>query len=176
MLRIGDFSVLSQVSIRTLRHYDELGLLEPAHVDFGTLLEEGITTEHLRGMLRLRRAEQQTHVRDEQQRLARIDARLNLIETEGRMTTDVVIRETAPQWIASIREITPSSPDVGRRYPEIFAALGSQSTGGLAVALWHDNESKERDVDAEAGVYVEGPVNAGGRVRVYKLAAATMAC
>ena len=33
MLRIGDFSQLAQVSIRTLRHYDELGLLKPAHID-----------------------------------------------------------------------------------------------------------------------------------------------
>jgi DNA-binding transcriptional MerR regulator len=33
MLRIGDFSQLAQVSIRTLRHYDELGLLKPASID-----------------------------------------------------------------------------------------------------------------------------------------------
>lgn len=33
MLRIGDFSKLSQVTIETLRHYDALGLLKPATVD-----------------------------------------------------------------------------------------------------------------------------------------------
>lgn len=33
MFRIGDFSRLAQVTIRTLRHYDEAGLLQPAHVD-----------------------------------------------------------------------------------------------------------------------------------------------
>jgi len=33
MFKIGDFSRLSQVSVRMLRHYDELGLLRPAHVD-----------------------------------------------------------------------------------------------------------------------------------------------
>jgi DNA-binding transcriptional MerR regulator len=33
MLRIGDFSQLAQISVPTLRHYDELGLLKPAHVD-----------------------------------------------------------------------------------------------------------------------------------------------
>lgn len=33
MLKIGDFSKLSRVSIRMLRHYDELGLLVPSHVD-----------------------------------------------------------------------------------------------------------------------------------------------
>ena len=29
MLKIGDFSKLSRISIRMLRHYDELGLLTP---------------------------------------------------------------------------------------------------------------------------------------------------
>jgi DNA-binding transcriptional MerR regulator len=33
MFKIGDFSKISQVSVRMLRHYDELGLLKPAHVD-----------------------------------------------------------------------------------------------------------------------------------------------
>ncbi len=33
MFRIGDFSQLGQVSIRTLRLYDEMGLLKPAEVD-----------------------------------------------------------------------------------------------------------------------------------------------
>ncbi len=33
MFKIGEFSQLGQVTIRTLRHYDDLGLLKPAHVD-----------------------------------------------------------------------------------------------------------------------------------------------
>ena len=33
MLKIGDFSKLSRVSIRMLRHYDEIGLLEPVWID-----------------------------------------------------------------------------------------------------------------------------------------------
>ncbi len=33
MFKIGDFSRLSQVSVNTLRHYDELGLLKPLQVD-----------------------------------------------------------------------------------------------------------------------------------------------
>ncbi len=36
MFRIGEFSQLGQVSVRMLRHYDELGLLKPAHVDPST--------------------------------------------------------------------------------------------------------------------------------------------
>lgn len=33
MFKIGDFSKLAQVSTRMLRHYDQLGLLVPSHVD-----------------------------------------------------------------------------------------------------------------------------------------------
>ncbi len=33
MLKIGEFSNLAHVSIKTLHHYDDLGLLKPAHID-----------------------------------------------------------------------------------------------------------------------------------------------
>ena len=33
MLRIGEFSALSQISIYMLRHYDEIGLLTPENID-----------------------------------------------------------------------------------------------------------------------------------------------
>lgn len=33
MLKIGDFSKLSRISIRMLRHYDEIGILHPECVD-----------------------------------------------------------------------------------------------------------------------------------------------
>jgi len=33
MIRIGDFSKLSRVSVKTLRYYDEVGLLKPIQVD-----------------------------------------------------------------------------------------------------------------------------------------------
>ena len=33
MFKIGDFSKLSQVSVKTLRYYDEIGLLKPSEID-----------------------------------------------------------------------------------------------------------------------------------------------
>lgn len=33
MFKIGDFSRLSQVSVRMPRHYDKLGLLTPSQID-----------------------------------------------------------------------------------------------------------------------------------------------
>ncbi len=39
MFRIGDFSRLARVTIKTLHHYDEAGLLQPAHVDPQTAID-----------------------------------------------------------------------------------------------------------------------------------------
>ncbi|MBS7007787.1 MerR family transcriptional regulator [Anaerostipes sp.] len=58
MLRIGDFSKLSRVSIRMLRHYDKIGLLVPESVDDSTgyryysesQLPEADTIQALRAM------------------------------------------------------------------------------------------------------------------------------
>ena len=38
MLSIGEFSKICQVSVKTLHHYDKLGLLVPAQVDAETSL------------------------------------------------------------------------------------------------------------------------------------------
>ncbi|MBV8829155.1 MAG: MerR family transcriptional regulator [Acidobacteriaceae bacterium] len=203
MLKIGDFSALTQVSVKTLRFYDEAGLLHPAHVDAQSgyryyaagqlkrlhrilalkdlgfsleqirqLLEEGVTPEQLRGMLLLRRADQENRVRDEQDRLNRLQLRLRLIEKENLMSQDIIVKELSPQWIASVRKTIPSYPAVGQLYGEIFAALGPHAAGaGPVVALWHDPEYKEKDVDAEAGVYLKTSVPVNDSVRVYELPA-----
>jgi DNA-binding transcriptional MerR regulator len=33
MLKIGDFSRLSRVTVKTLRFYDDMGLLKPVQID-----------------------------------------------------------------------------------------------------------------------------------------------
>ena len=208
MLKIGDFSALTQVSVKTLRYYDETGLLHPVRVDqqsgyryysaaqlprlhrilalkdLGFTLEQisqvlasGVTAEQLRGMLLLRRTEQESRVRDEQDRLTRLQVRLRLIEQENLMLQDIIVKQLAPQWIASVRETIPSYPAVGQLYGQVFEALGSHAAGsGPSVAIWHDPEYREKDVDAEAGVYLKGaiPVN-DSRVKVYELPAAKAA-
>jgi DNA-binding transcriptional MerR regulator len=51
MLSIGEFAHLGRVSPRTLRHYDDVGVLSPAHVDPVT----GYRWYELRQLARLRR-------------------------------------------------------------------------------------------------------------------------
>src|SRR5688572_22129522 len=106
MLKIGDFARLCRVPVKTLRYYDDLGLITPAHVDAFTgyryyaveqlprlnrllalkdlgfsldqiaqILNDGVTHKQLRGMLMLKRAEATRRLKDEQDRMERIEAR-----------------------------------------------------------------------------------------------------
>lgn len=206
MLKIGEFSTLTQISIKTLRHYDEIGLLKPMHVDVETgyryysasqlprlhrilalrdlgfplsriadAIDEGVTADALRGMLMLRRIEQEGLVHEEEERLVRLKGRLRLIEMEGRMTNEVVLKDVPPQWIASMRENIPAYRMIGRLFGKLYGVLGPLGLDGLGVALFHDKEFKEQDIDAEVGVYLKSAVPAHEPLRVYQLPKATVA-
>jgi effector-binding domain-containing protein len=56
----------------------------------GSILDDKVGAEELRGMLRLRRAELQAQVTAGIARLAQVEARLQIIEREGAMPTDDV--------------------------------------------------------------------------------------
>jgi DNA-binding transcriptional MerR regulator len=208
MLKIGDFSALAQVSIKTLRYYDEAGLLEPEWVDpengyryyavrqiarlhrilalkdfgfsleeIGRLLAEGVTAEQMRGMLLLQQAEQKKRVEEEGDRLSRLNSRIRLIEKENDMAYEVLLKTLPQQKIASVRETIANYPAVGQLYGKVASGLGpAMAQATVAVALWHDLEHKEKDVDAEAGFYLKQDVAARDGVKVHDLPEVTAAC
>jgi len=143
VIKIGDFARLGHVSIVTLRHYDEIDLLKPVAVDsftgyryysvaqlprlnrilalkdLGFSLEQievvlsGLTLDQLRGMLKLRHAEVEQQVVQEQGRLARIATRLRQIESEETMSNyDVVLKTIPPMLVASRRVTIPTNDQV----------------------------------------------------------------
>jgi DNA-binding transcriptional MerR regulator len=206
VLKIGEFSRLAQVSVKTLRHYDQVGLLKPAAVSpesgyryysanqlprlhrilalkdlgfpldrIGEAIEEGITLDVLRGLLMLRRAEQESKVQEESERLARLGAQLRLIESEDVMAGDVVLKQLAPQWIASVRDVISAHRAIGALFERLSNSLGSLRSEGLGVALWHDTEYKERELDVEVGVYLNQPVQTGAPLTIRQLPAVTAA-
>lgn len=135
------------------------------------LLESALSPEQLRGMLRLRRAELQQHLADEQARLARVEARLRQLEQEDTMAAyDVVIKEVPAQLVAGVRQTVANYAAIGPLYDELYGYLGRHNAAdGLCVAIYHDEGYKESDVDAEAVVYLSAAVPATDRVKVYEL-------
>lgn len=142
----------------------------------GTMLDEPVSAEQLRGMLRLRQNELAQQITEEQARLARVAARLRQIEQEGAMSAyDVVVKDVEPQLVAGIRSVIPNYAAIGPLFDELYAHLGRHGAGGLAVGIDHNEEYKERDPDMEAVVYLTAPVPEGGRVKVYTLPGGSVA-
>jgi DNA-binding transcriptional MerR regulator/effector-binding domain-containing protein len=126
MFSIGEFARLGGVSVRTLRHYDEIGLLRPATVDPDTgyrgysaaqlgqinriialkelglsltqvrLMLDGVTLGELRGMLLLRRAQLEHELDQHKNQLLGIEARLRSIAREDGMPADDIVAKTIP--------------------------------------------------------------------------------
>ncbi|HTV12575.1 MAG TPA: helix-turn-helix domain-containing protein [Acidimicrobiales bacterium] len=125
-LKIGEFARLGSVTPRTLRHYEDIGLLGPAQVDSLTgyrayrpeqlaqlnrivalkdlglslaqvaQLLDGVTAEQLHGMLALRWVQLEGEIDAQRAQLARVEARLRQIEREGTMTIDDIVRKDIP--------------------------------------------------------------------------------
>jgi len=126
MFSIGEFARLGGVSVRTLRHYDEIGLLRPATVDSGTgyrgysarqlgqlnrimalkelglsltqarRLLDGITLDELRGMLLLRRAQLEHELEQHKNQLLGVEGRLRSIAREDAMPADDIVAKKIP--------------------------------------------------------------------------------
>lgn len=74
-----------------------------------SVLDEDVSAEQLRGMLRLRRAELHAQIAGDSARLAQVEARLHMIETEGAMPADDIVVKSIPA--VRVAELTASAPD-----------------------------------------------------------------
>lgn len=211
MIRIGDFSKFSRVSVKTLRFYDEMGLLKPVAVDrftgyryyefdqlailyrilalkdlgfsleeIGHLLDDDLSAEQMRGMLKLRKAEIRQRVQEETERLERVELWLRQIEQENSMSKyDVVIKKIESIKVASVRGVVPTPPDQRSLWDELMDYLHKQDARmiGPPFAVYHDGEFKERDWDIEVCMPITDDLASNGNVKVYHMPAfEKMAC
>ena len=211
MIRIGDFSKLSRISVKTLRYYDEMGLLKPVSVDrftgyrlyeysqlsvlnrilalkelgfsleeIGRLLDDGLSVEQMRGMLKLRETEARQRVREEAERLERIGSWLRQIEQEKVMSKyDVLIKKVEEVKIASVRDVVPTPPEQGSLWQELegYLAMHRVRPNGACFTLYHDDEYKERDWDLEVCEPIGVDVKESERIKARTLPAIqTLAC
>jgi DNA-binding transcriptional MerR regulator len=151
----------------------------------GVVLNEGLTPEQMRGMLRLRHAQISQQLDEIQSQLADVEMRLRQIEQEEKLSTyDVILKQVKPQLVASIRAILPDHHAVGLLFGEVYEAIGAHVSealgpnpeeGGQTLVLWYDTEFKAHDVDGAAAFMLRCRVPDRGRMRVHELPAATMA-
>lgn len=151
----------------------------------GSLLDEDLTTDEMRGMLRLRHAQISQQLADAQSQLLEVETRLQQIEREQKMPNyDVLLKQVEPVLVASVRAILPSHSDSGSLFGEVYEAIRpyvnealhpNPELGGQTIVLWYDTEFKETDVDGAAAFMLRCPIPESGRVKVHELPAALMA-
>nr|WP_242624279.1 MerR family transcriptional regulator [Micromonospora kangleipakensis] len=141
------------------------------------IVDDQVDVAELRGMLRLRRAQLEAQVAADRARLAGIEARLRMIEREGRMTSqDVVLKEIPPVRVAELTGTARSyqtpdiSPVIQPLYPELFRRLAAADicpTGpGLA---YYEPAGEGEAVVVHAGVGVDEDRAAAGDVAIVDL-------
>jgi len=139
--------------------------------EISSILNDELAAEELRGMLRLKRAETSQAVAEQQAKLARVENRLRMIESEGDMPDyEVVIKELERQHVLSLREIAPEPAHIGTMIGDGFAALmpAGIMPAGPCFAVYHDSEFNPEAIDVEvafpvAGNATEAPQTPGGR-------------
>lgn len=128
------------------------------------MLDEQVSAEQLRGMLRLRQAELQSRLSADRARLAQVEARLQIIEKEGTMPADDVqvkqipaIRVAELTAIAATLEPASISPVIQPLYQELGSRLGRAGVTpvGPAIAYYEDGPDGDSVV-----VHATLPVNA----------------
>lgn len=201
MIKIGEFSRLTRISVRMLRHYDDIGLLVPAVTDrftgyryygehqlptacritalrdmgfglaeIGDMLAAPGDAQALRDRLAAKRSELRAQADDVARRLRLLDRALAHSGKDGIfMQHSVVLKELPARTVASLRAVIPCYQQEGELWAELnqeLARMGIQLAGpGLALALYHDAEYKEADVDVEVQKAVRASHPDSGRVR-----------
>jgi DNA-binding transcriptional MerR regulator len=191
MFRIGEFSLIAQVSGRLLRYYDEIGLLSPEYTDPQTgyryysakqlpilnrilvlkelglgldqiarLLDQGASSDEIRGMLLLRKAQITQALQDDLARLQLVEARLDQIDAFSQtQVPDVVVKAIPPQRYLALRETFPDVASVRRIVIQVAALvppkMPASSLGQIAFVV-HSQMFDPDAFDFEVGYLLTG--------------------
>ena len=150
MFRIGDFSRLSKTTIKTLRYYDEEGLLKPQRVDFVTnyryytteqlvqlhdiqsFRQAGLSVAEIKAIrsgrdapeiLLRRKAELETDLAHTQHQLSCIEFILSGRGTESAMTYSAIIKEIPEYIVFSKKACIPTYETCMELIPAIGKAV-----------------------------------------------------
>ncbi len=128
------------------------------------VLDEHLSLEEMRGMLRLKRAEAEQQAQAEQASLIRIEARLRYLEMEGKMPDyEVVVKKVEPHWVAFEREIVPTVAEMHPRcsamFNEVYTWIETQGIrpDGPALSIYYAPEYVEQNIDVETAALIEKP-------------------
>jgi DNA-binding transcriptional MerR regulator len=142
--------------IHSIMALKELGLsLE----EISQLLLDNLPSEQIRGMFRLKQAEAQRRVREEQARLAQIEFRLRQLERAGMMETiDIVIKRVEPFCALTMRRMFLTRPErvrVGKAIEQANQQARIHWNQSSPVEIFHEEEFHGDYTDTELAIPVD---------------------
>lgn len=199
LMTIGEFSSLSRLSVRMLRHYDAHGVLVPEHVDahsgyrryapaqlrdaadIRNLRDVGLGVSAITALLAARGTSTWTDALALQrctlvEELHAARERLSLIDrmlTPGEIPMPIQLNRTAvpAMTVVALRGTVPSYSDEGRLWERLMPALQQQGIRpvGPCGVIEHDDEYREADVDLSVYCPVAPGTRAEGPLVVLQL-------
>ncbi|MEM9777756.1 MAG: GyrI-like domain-containing protein [Chloroflexota bacterium] len=180
---IDDFTGFRYYSINQLPQLNRILALKGLGLSLKqvrTILQDELSAEEVRGMLRLRQAELEKQVGEMQAQLERVAARINQIELEGKMSDyDVVLKTVEPILVAGRRIIVTENIEYPMGLPEAFneTCAHVEKNGkqiGPGIAVWYTPiDAQEEDV--EAAVPINQPIAITDKIQVHELPEERMA-
>ncbi|MEM8859966.1 MAG: GyrI-like domain-containing protein [Chloroflexota bacterium] len=139
-----------------------------------SILQDELSADEVRGMLRLREVELEKQVSEMQAQLERVAVRITQIELEGKMSDyDVVLKTVEPILVAGRRIRVTENIEYPVGLPEAFdeACAYVETNGkqtGPGIAVWYTPMDAQEE-DVEAAVPIGRPIAESDQVKVHKL-------
>ncbi len=178
LYKIGLFSQMNKVTIKTLRYYDEIGILKPAHIDeftgyryytskqlpilheilalrqMGFSLNEIVKVQEgapVESILIKKKTELLKKISEETMRLSQVE---HYLHNRNEISNyNIILKELPEVIVASMRTIIPdysSLFDIAPPMGREMERLGSVcASPEYCFNIYHDGEYKEKDVDVE---------------------------
>ena len=220
MFKIGEFSKLAHISVRMLRHYDQIGLLMPRKIDsesgyryysadqfsiinkihkrkelgFGLsliaeMMRQGLDSGKVEQFFLLRKAELQDELAKLEKQSTLLDSVVQILEKDvNKMKYHVVTKEIPQRNVVSIRKTMPNYFTEGQLWEEFYQKIGAhdpkitysmeKKMENICIAIYHDKEYRESDVDVELqssviGSYEDGNDLVFKAIPAFKVASVT---
>lgn len=191
MLKIKEFSILSQIGVRMLRHYDNIGLLHPAHIgennsyryydeeqlliantiqslksmgislkEIKSLLHKCDNSAYMSSYLNELLIKRQKELRDMEDNITHISSVLQSIKKNSIYSFKINLKEIPQHNIVSLRKKVQSYQEETKLFQSIFQEIAEQNirlqSPPYNIAIYHDNELKNTNIDIEIQCSVVG--------------------
>jgi len=202
--RIGEFARLSGVSAKTLRFYDETGILRPARVDARTryryycadqlqdlafaraFRQAGVPIAHLKRIMKTSRTSAQRRAvlerlhldlqRSMEQTMRSMRWVRAMLDASAKAAADmaVVLKPRPAFEVVSLRAELDAYEDVLELERELLSAVRNDCRGAFRAVLWH-RCAADGALDAEPVIELKQPLRLTNRHGVKRLQATNVA-